>query len=153
MRLLYTRKKHVALDFLKWPPVSPPHVLCCFHSNILYKWYPLFSLLLFFSGSYSVCCFSSCFHLPPSPLCYESERWIGVVGKQRSVCVMNESCPPRESEGTVVYTAGYRLMFSYSKVGVNVREDGGGRLSFEDEGRKKGRTNDNRRKGAFGWTG
>lgn len=70
-----------------------------------------------------------------------------------AVCVMNESCPPRESEGTVVYTAGYRLMFSYSKVGVNVREDGGGRLSFEDEGRKKGRTNDNRRKGAFGWTG
>lgn len=35
------------------------------------------------------------------------------------VRVMNESCPPGESEGTVVYTAGYRLMFSYRKVGVS----------------------------------
>ena len=37
---------------------------------------------------------------------------------------MNESCPPRESEGTVVYTAEYRLMFSYCK-GGNVGETKG----------------------------
>lgn len=64
---------------------------------------------------------------PPSRLCYESERWIGVVGKQRrAVRVMNESCPPGESEGTVVYTAGYRLMFSYRKVGVSAGWTSGG---------------------------
>lgn len=50
------------------------------------------------------------------------------------MCVMNESCPPREREGTVVYTAEYRLMFSY--------DEGGkwrGRVSFRMEGWKEGR--------------
>lgn len=37
---------------------------------------------------------------------------------------MNESCPAREREGTVVCTAEYRLMFSYCK-GGNVGETEG----------------------------
>lgn len=50
------------------------------------------------------------------------------------MCVMNESCPPREREGTIVYTAKYRLMFSYGE-----GEKWRGRLSLRKEGREEGR--------------
>lgn len=54
---------------------------------------------------------------------------------------MNESCPPKERAGTVVYTAEYRLMFSYGE------EGNGGRGETEPkEARKEGRTDDDGRK-------
>lgn len=53
---------------------------------------------------------------------------------------MNESCPPREREGTVVYTAEYRLMFSYCKGGnvgemVGETEDGRNEGKMDDRGK------------------
>lgn len=75
--------------------------------------------------SYSFSCF-----LPSSIcslLCYESKRWIGVVGIQLAcVCVMNESCLPRE-----------RLQKSI-KVGIAVGGRWMGRSSLRNEGRKNG---------------
>lgn len=50
---------------------------------------------------------------------------------------MNESCPPREREGTVVYTAGFRLMFSYGEGGNGGKTQG--EIELKD-GRKEGRT-------------
>lgn len=54
-----------------------------------------------------------------------------------AMCVMNERCPTRESEGTVVYTAEYRLMFSYGMGGGGVGKMEG-EIDFKD-GRKEGR--------------
>lgn len=64
--------------------------------------------------------------------------------------MMNESCPPRERQGAVVYTAEYRLMFSYGERG-KCREDRG--LSLRMEGRNEGRTADDRGNIGCDWTG
>lgn len=52
---------------------------------------------------------------------------------------MNESCPPREREGTVVYTAEYGLMFSYGE-GGNAGEMEG--EAEPEDGRNEGETDD-----------
>lgn len=64
---------------------------------------------------------------------------------------MNESCPPGEREGTVVYTAEYRLMFSYCE-GGKCKGEMEGEIEPKD-GRNEGRTDDDRGKGGCGWTG
>lgn len=79
----------------------------------------------------------------------------GSVLLANSACpvrVMNESCPPGESEGTVVYTAEYRLMFSYRKVGVNAGWTGVGGRGFTELRGDRG-TDDIGRMGTFGGTG
>lgn len=105
----------------------------------------LFSLLFFFL-----------FPSPPLPFSVMKVKdgWL-LFGKQRcAVRVMNESCPPAESEGTVVHTARYRLMFSYSKVGVSAgwRAWRAG-VEVEVGAGGRGRTDDKSRKGTFGGTG
>lgn len=66
-----------------------------------------------------------------------------------AVCMMNESCPPRESQGAVVYTAEHRLMFSYGERG-KCRVDRG--LSLRMERRNEERTAVDRGKGGCDWT-
>lgn len=78
----------------------------------------------------------STLRLPPSPLSVMKLKDGSVLLAYSAVCVMNESCPPRERAGTVVYTAEYRLMFSYGE-GGNV-----GKMEGEigpKEGRREGR--------------
>lgn len=123
-QLQMTVKSLWGRTFFMLSPVFLPHVLCCFHSSLLPTSILLFNSLCSFPSSHSVCCFSSTFHLPPS-LSFMKVKDGLVVLAYSAVCVMNESCLPRESEGTVVYTAGYRLMFSYGE-GGKCREDGGG---------------------------
>lgn len=55
-----------------------------------------------------------------------------------AMCVMNERCPTRESEGTVVYTAEYRLMFSYGMGGGGGVGKMEGEIDFKDV-REEGR--------------
>lgn len=63
---------------------------------------------------------------------------------------MNESCPPREWEGTVVYAAEYRLMFSYGEGGNVGKIEGEIELK---EGQKDRWTDEDRGKGGCDWTG
>lgn len=79
--------------------------------------------------------------LPHSSLSDMKLKDVSVLLAYCTVCMMNESCPPRERQGAAVYTAEYRLMFSYGERG-KCRKDR--RLSLRMEGRNEGRTADDR---------
>lgn len=99
--------------------------------------FALSSLHSFFSCFHLVCCFSL-FPLSVSPFLL-SLLWNWKMDWccwRAALCVMNESCP-REREGTLVYTAEYRLMFSCGEEGNVGRMEGW--MSLRMNGRKEGR--------------
>lgn len=107
--------------------------------------------LFFFQLSISLLFFSLLpLSIPPSPLSVMKLKDGLVLLAYSAACVMNESCPPREREGTVVHTAEYRLMFSYGEGGNGGKMEG--EIELKDR-RKEGRTNDDGGKVGFGWAG
>lgn len=105
-------------------------------------WITFYLFLVFHSKSFSVLSYTlilppSTLFPPPSFLFAMKLKDGSVLLAYCAVCMMNESCPPREMQCAVVYTAEYRLVFSYGERG-KCREDRG--LSLGTEGRNEGKT-------------